>query len=115
MRETPLPRRSIRGVAAVRLVALDGEGRRVSDALERIECDTVVLGVAAIPAIELIEAAGCAVSFQAARGGHVAVIDGSQRTSLPFVYAAGDCAGVWPSKTLSDDTEIGRASCRERV
>src|SRR6185312_2479747 len=50
------------------------------------------------------EAAGCAVQFQDARGGHVAVIDGSQRTSLPFVYAAGDCAGVWTSKTLSEDT-----------
>ncbi|MBW4053113.1 MAG: BFD/(2Fe-2S)-binding domain-containing protein, partial [Proteobacteria bacterium] len=36
--------------------------------------------------------------------GHVAVIDGSQRTSLLFVYAAGDCAGIWPSKTRSDAT-----------
>ena len=63
-----------------------------------------VLAVAAIPAIELIEAAGCDVSFQPARGGHVALIDRSQRASLPFLYAAGDCAGIWPSKTLSDDT-----------
>jgi thioredoxin reductase len=91
------------GVAAVRLARIDGNGRRVSDALERIECDTVALGVAAIPAIELIEAAGCAVTFQPARGGHVAVVDGSQRSSLPFLYVAGDCAGVWPSKSLSED------------
>jgi thioredoxin reductase len=91
------------GVTAVRLVGVDGDGSRLSGSLE-IECDTVVLGVAAIPAIELIEAAGCAVSFQAARGGHVPVIDGSQRTSLPFLYATGDCAGAWPSKTLSDAT-----------
>ncbi|HXR91102.1 MAG TPA: NAD(P)/FAD-dependent oxidoreductase [Steroidobacteraceae bacterium] len=96
------------GVAAVRLAPIDGEGHRLSDSLERIECDTVVLGVAAIPAIELIEAAGCAVRFQPARGGHVAVIDGSQRSSLPFLYVAGDCAGVWPSKSLSDST-----ACRE--
>ncbi|HVS77922.1 MAG TPA: FAD-dependent oxidoreductase [Steroidobacteraceae bacterium] len=92
------------GVTAVRLAGVDACGSRLSAPLERIECDTVLLGVAAIPAIELIEAAGCAVSFQAARGGHVAVIDGTQRTSLPFVYVAGDCAGVWPSKTLSDTT-----------
>jgi thioredoxin reductase len=101
------------GVAAVRLAAshgngsrtgVDGNESRLSDPPERIGCDTVVLAVAAIPAIELIESAGCAVRFQAARGGHVAVIDGSQRTSLPFLYAAGDCAGVWPSKTLSDLT-----------
>ena len=92
------------GVAAVRLAGIDGNGYRLSAALERIECDTVVLAVAAIPAIELLEATGCAVSFQAARGGHVAVVDAWQQTSLPFLYAAGDCAGVWPSKTLSDST-----------
>ena len=94
----------LNGVAGVRLAGIDDDGSRVSDPMERIECDTVVLAVAAIPAIELIEAAGCAVRFQAARGGHVPVIDGLQRTSLPFLYAAGDCAGVWLSKTLSDET-----------
>ena len=94
----------LEGVAAVRVAPIDGEGSRPSQSLERIECDTVLLGIGAIPAIELMEAAGCAMSFQAARGGHVAVIDDSQRSSLPFLYVAGDCAGVWPSKTLSDDT-----------
>jgi NADPH-dependent 2,4-dienoyl-CoA reductase/sulfur reductase-like enzyme len=92
------------GVVAVRLAGIDADGARLSGPLEWIECDTVVLAVAAIPAIELLEATGCAVSFQAARGGHVPVINGSQRASLPFVHAAGDCAGTWPSKTLSDDT-----------
>ena len=92
------------GVVAVRLCGLAESAEALSENLERIECDTVLLGVAAIPAIELLEAAGCAVSFQAARGGHVPIVDGSQRTSLEFLYAAGDCAGVWPSKTLCEDT-----------
>ncbi len=92
------------GVTAVRLASIEVDGSRRPGALEQIECDTVLLAVAAIPAIELIEAAGCDVSFQPARGGHVPVIDGSQRASLPFLYAAGDCAGIWPSKTLSDGT-----------
>jgi thioredoxin reductase len=92
------------GVVAVRLADVEESAHRLADPLERIECDSVLLGIAAIPAIELIEAAGCAVSFQAVRGGHVAIVDSLQRTSLPFVYAAGDCAGVWPSKTLSEDT-----------
>lgn len=96
------------GVAAVRLARVGAEGSRLSEPLERIECEAVVLAVAAIPAIELMEAAGCAVGFQSARGGDAPVIEGSQRTSLPFLYAAGDCAGIWPSKTLSEDT-----ACRE--
>lgn len=94
----------LHGVTAVRLARVDAEGHRLSDGLEQIECDTVLLAVGAIPAIELLEATGCAVSFQAARGGHVPTVDGTQRTSLPFLYAAGDCAGIWPSKSLSDET-----------
>ena len=70
------------------------------------ECDTVLLGIAALPAIELLEAAGCATAFDAARGGHVASVDAMQRTSLPFAFAAGDCAGVWAAK--SRDEAIAR-------
>ncbi|HUA22854.1 MAG TPA: NAD(P)/FAD-dependent oxidoreductase [Steroidobacteraceae bacterium] len=91
------------GVTAVRLVPVGSDGSHLPGPVEQIECDTVMLGMAAVPAIELMEAAGCAVSFQAARGGHVPIVDGSQRASLPFLYAAGDCAGTWPSKTLSAD------------
>jgi thioredoxin reductase len=69
---------------------------------ESIACDTVLLAVGAIPAIELLDSCGCAVSFQAERGGHVPNVDRWQRTSLPLVLAAGDCAGIWPSKSLSE-------------
>ncbi|MCU1758506.1 FAD-dependent oxidoreductase [Pseudomonas sp. 14P_8.1_Bac3] len=90
------------GVKRITAVAVDTAGRPVGRALIDIDCDTVLLGVAAIPAIELIEAAGCTTSFQADRGGHVADTDAAQRTSLPFILTAGDCAGVWASKSLDD-------------
>lgn len=91
------------GVNRVTAVAVDGSGRPVPGALSAIECDTVLLGVAAIPAIELVEAAGCSTSFEADRGGHVPDTDPLLRTSLPFVLVAGDCAGIWASKSLDDD------------
>lgn len=90
------------GVKRITAVAVDTTGRPDDNALIEIECDTVLLGVAAIPAIELVEAAGCSASFQAERGGHVCDTDTAQRTSLPFVLVAGDCAGVWASKSLDD-------------
>jgi thioredoxin reductase len=90
------------GVKQVSVVAVDNSGRPVDAASVRIGCDTVLLGVAAIPAIELVEAAGCRTSFQADRGGHVPDTDLAQRTSLPFVLLAGDCAGIWASKSLDD-------------
>ncbi|MBV6821889.1 FAD-dependent oxidoreductase [Pseudomonas sp. PD9R] len=91
------------GVKRITAVAVDTTGRAIGGSEQAIECDTVLLGVAAIPAIELVEATGCHTSFQAERGGHVAMVDPAQRTSLPFVLVAGDCAGVWASKSLDDD------------
>jgi thioredoxin reductase len=84
------------------------------DAPVSFDCDTVLLGIAALPAIELLEAAGCATAFDAARGGHVVRVDAMQRTSLPFAYAAGDCAGVWASKSRDEAVarEEGRRAAR---
>jgi hypothetical protein len=91
------------GVKRVIAIAVDTAGHPIHGSLIEIECDTVLLGVAAIPAIELVEAAGCRASFQADRGGHVPDTDAAQRTSLPLVLVAGDCAGVWASKSLDED------------
>ncbi|MGE8154771.1 FAD-dependent oxidoreductase [Pseudomonas vancouverensis] len=98
------------GVKGIVAVTVDSTGKPIEASSIEIECDTVLLGVAAIPAIELVEAAGCRTAFQADRGGHVALVDPAQRTSLPFVLVAGDCAGVWPSKSL--DEEIARREGR---
>lgn len=91
------------GVKRITAVAVDAVGNPVGGALTDIDCDTVLLAVAAIPAIELIESTGCSTSFQAERGGHVPDTDSAQRTSLPFFLVAGDCAGVWASKSLDDE------------
>ena len=91
------------GVKRITVVAVDAAGNPDGGALTDIVCDTVLLAVAAIPAIELIESTGCSTSFQAERGGHVPDTDSAQRTSLPFFLVAGDCAGVWASKSLDDE------------
>lgn len=91
------------GVTGITAVSVDTSGHPVDGTLLELSCDTVLLGVGGIPAIELVEAAGCRASFQANRGGHVPDIDTAQRTSLPFVLVAGDCAGVWSSKSLDEN------------
>ncbi|CAN7712243.1 FAD-dependent oxidoreductase [Caballeronia sp. LjRoot34] len=88
-------------VEAVTLAAVDADGRHRKDELKRLACDTVLLGIATVPAIELLEAAGCDTAFIAERGGHVARVDEAQRTSLPFILAAGDCAGTWADKSVT--------------
>ena len=87
------------GVSGVEAIVLHRPG--VPNSERRIECDTVLLGVGAVPVVELMDALGCRMSFRADRGGHVPVLDDRQQTSVPGVYAAGDCAGIWPGKSLS--------------
>jgi 3-phenylpropionate/trans-cinnamate dioxygenase ferredoxin reductase subunit len=52
---------------------------------ETIACDMVVAGIGIIPAVELLLAAGAA-------GGKGVEVDAFCRTTLPDVYAIGDCA-----------------------
>lgn len=98
------------GVKQITAAAVDPWGHPRDTPVKTFECDTVLLGVAAIPAIELLEAAGCHVSFRAERGGHVPLADEGLRTSLPCILVAGDCAGIWASKSL--DEAIARTEGR---
>ena len=93
------------GVQAIVVTPAASHGPELS-----IDCDAVLLGVGTVPVIELLDALGCRMGYVAERGGHVPVLDATQRTSLSWLYAAGDCAGIWPAKTL--DADIARAEGR---
>ena len=68
--------------------AIEGEGRvtgvRLSDG-SSIDCQLVIVGIGIIPAVGPLLAAGAA-------GGNGVDVDEFCRTSLPDVYAIGDCA-----------------------
>ncbi len=72
----------------VAVEALEGEGRvtgvRLADG-EVIPADMVIVGIGIVPAVGVLIAAGAA-------GGNGVDVDEQCRTSLPHVYAIGDCA-----------------------
>ena len=72
----------------VSVEALEGEGRvtgvRLADG-EIIPADLVIVGIGIIPAVEPLIAAG-------AEGGNGVLVDRLCKTSLPDIYAIGDCA-----------------------
>ncbi|WP_255325865.1 MULTISPECIES: NAD(P)/FAD-dependent oxidoreductase [Sphingobium] len=72
----------------VTVQAIEGEdhvtGVRLTDG-EVIPADLVVVGIGIIPAVEPLIAAG-------AQGGNGVLVDRHCRTSLPDIYAIGDCA-----------------------
>ncbi|MEJ0065178.1 MAG: FAD-dependent oxidoreductase [Caulobacteraceae bacterium] len=77
-----------------------------------IECDTICLAAGLAPAIELLNAAGGQIVPDGERGGHAPALDG-WATSLPGVFAAGDCAGLAASE--ADAAEQGRQAARQAL
>lgn len=86
--------RALHGAHGVRIlegVGLDrllGEGRVIAARLtsgEEVPCDFVIAGVGILPATELAELAGCALENGIRTDEH-------GRTSVPHLWAAGDCA-----------------------
>ena len=80
--------------------AIEGEGRvsgvRLSD-YSVIPCQLVIVGIGIVPAVGPLLSAGAA-------GGNGVDVDEFCRTSLPHVYAIGDCAAH--SSTFADGTII---------
>jgi 3-phenylpropionate/trans-cinnamate dioxygenase ferredoxin reductase subunit len=80
--------RGVRFELAAGVEALEGEGGHVTGVRladgRTIACDAVLVGVGAIPNLELAEAAGLAC-------GNGVIVDLEARTSDPAIFAIGDC------------------------
>ena len=72
------------------LLAPDGRVRAVQTTQRELPADLVILGIGIRPNAELARAAGIALGPS---GG--IQIDAYQRTSMPGIWAAGDCAESW--------------------
>ena len=82
------------GVERIQCIKLGTEA-----ASTELECDTVVLAVGAVPAIDLLDVAGARIAFVAEQGGYVPLTDAEGRTSVPMLFAVGDCVGFTAAKT----------------
>jgi NADPH-dependent 2,4-dienoyl-CoA reductase/sulfur reductase-like enzyme len=102
------PRRAAGGLGGVELLSLAArDGEEIG-----IECDTVCLALGLAPAVELLNAAGGRIVPDTHRGGHAPALDG-WATSLPGVFAAGDCAGLAASE--AEAAEQGRQAARQAL
>jgi NADPH-dependent 2,4-dienoyl-CoA reductase/sulfur reductase-like enzyme len=64
------------------------------DSGRRFEVDTVCMGYGFMPSNEILRALGCTHWFDPVRSYLATERDLDQRTSIPEVYAVGDCAGL---------------------
>jgi NADPH-dependent 2,4-dienoyl-CoA reductase/sulfur reductase-like enzyme len=78
------------------IARVDDAWRPIPGTERSLDVDTVVLGYGLVPSPELADLAGCALAYDAGRGGWIPIVDPARlmATSAPGVFVAGDGAGV---------------------
>jgi thioredoxin reductase len=97
-------------IDSVILVQVDGELKPVPGSEREIACDTLCLALGLAPNVELLPLVGARLEFVSSRGGWVPAINDTMQTSIPTVFAAGDCTGVHDG--MLADPDIARAQGR---
>ncbi|HVQ97088.1 MAG TPA: FAD-dependent oxidoreductase [Mycobacteriales bacterium] len=73
---------------------LDRQWRPIAGSARTIRCDTIATGYSLVPAIDVLRLIGAELAHRPDLGGWVPRCGGSPRTSVPGVFAAGDCTGI---------------------
>jgi thioredoxin reductase len=92
------------------LVQVDESLKPVAGSEREIACDTVCLALGLAPNVELLHLVGARLAFDSALGAWVPAINDQMQTSVPTVFAAGDCTGVHDG--MLADPEIARTQGR---
>ncbi len=97
-------------IECVELVAVNRDGTPIAGSEREIACDAVCWAIGLVPSVELLHLVGARMRFVFSLGGWVPEVDSRMRTSVPTVFAAGDCAGF--HEGLLAAPELARAQGR---
>jgi len=97
-------------VESVVVVQVDGELKPVAGSEREIKCDTICLALGLAPNVELLPLVGARLEFVSPLGGWVPQLNELMQTTVPTVFAAGDCAGIHHG--MLADPDIARAQGR---
>ena len=98
--------RGIEQVEEAVVAAVDKDWRPKAGSEHVLAVDTVAVGYGFVSAVELTLMAGCDHRYEPLLGGWIPVRDQNMKTSVPDVYAVGDCAGVAGSLVAIDEGRI---------
>jgi NADPH-dependent 2,4-dienoyl-CoA reductase/sulfur reductase-like enzyme len=85
---------------------VDQDWRPVPGTARTLAVDAVCVGYGFVPSVELTRLAGCEHRYDPLLGGWIPVRGDTMATSVPNVYAAGDCAGVAGSFVAIEEGRI---------
>jgi thioredoxin reductase len=95
-------------IDSVVLAGVDGTGMPVAGLQREIACDAVCLAIGLAPSVELLHLVGARLRFVSSLGGWVPEVDAWMRTSVPTVFAAGDCAGFHDAMLVAPEIARGQ-------
>ena len=81
-------------VEAAEIWKLDANWQGIEGTEEKLDVDTICMAVGLAPLTELLQQLGVKVKYVRELGGNVPIIDKTFKTSLDYVYACGDVAGI---------------------
>ena len=102
-------------VTGVELVDLGPDFRQIAGTERIIDCDTVCLAVGLNPMTELAWMAGCQFDFIPSLGGHVPMHDENMKTTLDWVYVAGDITGVEEASSAMEEGNLAGIAAAEAL
>ena len=91
--------------------ALGNPVRAVDLQNERVRCDAVAIALNPAPLHELASSVGAKARWVAELGGFPLEIDADGRTSVPWLFAAGRCAGLGGAGAVPSGEAAGKAAC----
>jgi thioredoxin reductase len=94
-------------VESVVVVQVDGELKPVAGSEREIKCDAICLALGLAPNVELLPLVGARLEFVSPLGGWVPQLNELMQTTVPMVFAAGDCAGIHDG--MLADPDIARS------
>jgi thioredoxin reductase/bacterioferritin-associated ferredoxin len=89
---------------------VDGDWRPKGGTRKTLKVDTICVGYGCVPSVELTRLAGCEHRYEPLLGGWIPVRDHNMETSVPGIYAVGDCTGVAGSLVAIEEGRIAGIS-----
>jgi thioredoxin reductase/bacterioferritin-associated ferredoxin len=85
----------------------DGTLRHAGQKIQHLSADALCIGHGLLPAVEVTQLLGADHVFDGKAGGWKPVIDDGQRTSIPGLFAAGDCTGITGAAAAHLEGQLG--------
>lgn len=113
-RHTILEARGTDHVESAVIARLDENWQVIPGSQEELDVDVVCLAVGLSPVVDLVRQAGCATKYVPELGGDVPLRDKLLKTSVDWIYVAGDVAGVEEaSAAMVEGRLAGAAAARD--